>query len=551
MYITDVLTKTKSGKTSHTCTLLRESYRENGKVKSRTIHNLTHCNPDEVDAMRLALKHKKNLASLISLDDVTLKQGLSVGAVWTVYGIAKQLGIEKALGKNKEGKLALWQVIARVIDQGSRLSAVRLAQTHAACDILGIKDGFNEDHLYKNLAWLFKNQNKIEKSLFNRRYKGQKPDLFLYDVTSSYFEGTENELANWGYNRDGKKGKKQVVVGLLCDDEGEPISVEVFTGNTNDLQTFGSQIKKVATKFGCQKVTFVGDRGMIKSGQIEDLEESDFNYITAITRPQIGKLLKSGVFQLSLFDKDICEIEHENIRYVLRRNPVRQAEISYNRNQKKDVIKRLVEKKNAYLTNHKLAKVEVAQKEIEKRIARLKLTGWLKIKIDGRTFELTEDQEYLDEKSKFDGCYVIKSNLPKEFDKQVSHDRYKDLIQVEQAFRTSKTVMLEMRPWYVHTEESTRGHALVVMLAYLIAHHLQKSWSTFDLTVKEGLDKLALICSTEMKIKGKGSCHKIPGPENLSEKLLNASNIILPKTLPWLNAKVVSRKKLQSRRSHQ
>ena len=211
----------------------------------------------------------------------------------------------------------------------------------------------------------------------------------------------------------------------------------------------------------------------------------------------------------------------------------------------------MVEKKNAYLTNHKLAKVEVAQKEIEKRIARLKLTGWLKIKIDGRTFELTEDQEYLDEKSKFDGCYVIKSNLPKEFDKQVIHDRYKDLIQVEQAFRTSKTVMLEMRPWYVHTEESTRGHALVVMLAYLIAHHLQKSWSTFDLTVKEGLDKLALICSTEMKIKGKGSCHKIPGPENLSEKLLNASNIILPKTLPWLNAKVVSRKKLQSRRSHQ
>lgn len=245
MYITDVLTKTKKGKISHRCILLRESYWEDKKVKNRTIANLTYCNPKEVAAMRLALQHKDDLSVLTSAsvnlkDDIELKQGMSVGAVWLVYEIARRLGIEKALGTERTGKLALWQVVARVIDQGSRLSAVRLAQVHAACDILAIRLGFNEDHLYENLAWIADNQKHIEKRVFKIRRKGTKPELFLYDVTSSYFEGVHNELADWGYNRDGKSGKKQVVIGLLCDEEGDPVSVEVFTGNTRDYNTFGS-----------------------------------------------------------------------------------------------------------------------------------------------------------------------------------------------------------------------------------------------------------------------------------------------------------------------
>ena len=191
----------------------------------------------------------------------------------------------------------MWQVIARVLDQGSRLSAVRLAKRYDASAVLDFDRGFNEDDLYSNLTWLAEHQEGIENRLFAQRRSGEPPELFLYDVTSSYLEGEHNELADWGYSRDKKRGKKQIVIGLLCDDEGDPVSPEVFTGNTSDLSTFESQVKKAAHRFGCERVTFVGDRGMIKSGQIEDLSEAGFHYITAITKSQIRSLIKQGVFK--------------------------------------------------------------------------------------------------------------------------------------------------------------------------------------------------------------------------------------------------------------
>lgn len=551
MYITEVLTKTKKGKISHRCILLRESYWEAGKVKNRTLLNLTHCNPKEVTALRLALKHKDNLTVLRSLgESVELKQGMSVGAAWLIYKIAQRLGIEKALGRERAGKLGLWQVMARVMEQGSRLSAVRLAQIHAGCDILGMRKGFNEDHLYKNLSWLADNQRKIERRLFKARYRGKKPELFLYDVTSSYLEGLHNELAEWGYNRDNKKGKKQVVVGLLCDEGGDPVSVEVFPGSSRDFATFGCQIKKAAEEFGCQRVTFVGDRGMIKSAQIEELKEVDFYYITAITKPQINSLLKTGVFQLGLFEEELCEVEQDGIRYILRRNPQRVKEIARTRSEKKESVKRLVQKKNLYLAEHPRAKEEIALKEIASKIERLKTSSWLKVEAEGRKLYLKEDKEALAKEVKLDGCYVIKSDLPKEVDKQIIHDRYKDLARVEQAFRTSKTTLLEMRPWYVWTEKSTRGHALVVMLAYLIIHYLQKAWIDLNVTVEEGLKRLATICSMEMATKEETSCHRIPTPHQLSAELLKAADVRLPRVLPSLRVHIVSRKKLPSRRQN-
>lgn len=549
MYITEVLTKTKKGKVSHRCILLRESYRKDRKVKNRTIANLTHCDPKEIAAIRLAMKYKDELIVLTSLSDsVELKQGMSVGAAWLLYEVAQRLGMERALGKDRAGKLALWQVMARVIDQGSRLSAVRLAQVHAACDILGIRQGFNEEHLYENLVWLSDNQKQIEKRLFKARRKGVKPELFLYDVTSSYMEGVHNELADWGYSRDKKSGKKQVVIGLLCDEVGDPVSVEVFEGNTRDFDTFGSQVKKATREFNCERVTFVGDRGMIKSGQVAELKDAEFYYITAITKPQIDKLLKTGVFQMELFDEELCEVEQEGVRYILRRNPLRAKEIACTRKEKKESIEKLLQKKNRYLAGHPRAKVKTAIKKVNDRIERLKLAGWLKVEAKGRILQLKEDEVALAEEARLDGCYVIKSDLPKEVDKQIIHDRYKDLAEVEQAFRTCKTTMLEMRPWYVCTEKSTRGHALVVMLAYLITRYLRHAWLDFDLTVEEGLKQLSTLCSMEMVIKDQGSCHRIPNPRQTLAKLLKSANVRLPRALPHLGTCVVSRKKLQSRR---
>src|SRR5947207_3036352 len=265
------------GSKTYTRHLLRESYRAHGKVLHRTIANLSHCSEAEIAALRLALRHKEDLEHLGTIQDaITLKQGLSFGAVWTVYHVARRLGIEKALSTTRAGKLALWQVMARVIDQGSRLSAVRLAMAHAACDVLGLGP-FDEDALYENLDWLASAQAAIEDRLFAQRTQTKSVNLFLYDVTSSYLEGTHNALAAFGYNRDGKKGKMQIVIGLLCDEDGHPVSIEVFPGNTQDPRTFAAQLEKVKSRFGVQEITFVGDRGMIKGQQVDDLSKYGFH----------------------------------------------------------------------------------------------------------------------------------------------------------------------------------------------------------------------------------------------------------------------------------
>jgi hypothetical protein len=546
MYVA-ALWPSSNGK-SYESIYLRESYRDGAHVRKRDIANLTHCDPKAVAAIELALKFKGDLSALGSLDNIQLRQGLSAGAVWTVYQVARRLGIDTALGHDFAGQLALWQVLARVLDQGSRLSAVRLAQVHAACDVLGIRRGFDENDLYSNLGWLSQQQEKIENHLFARR-QDRKPELFLYDVTSSYLEGQDNELGAYGYNRDGKKGKKQIVIGLLCDERGEPLSTEVFRGNTQDPATFASQVKKTSERFGCEHVTFVGDRGMIKSGQIQDLAQAGFHYITAITKPQIQTLVKSGVLQMNLFDAELCEISDEGVRYVLRRNPLRADELSASRADKKASVERLRETLNRYLTEHPRAKPSTAERTVRAKIAQLKLACWLAVEVEGRSLKLTVNQPELDDVSRLDGCYVLKTDLPESAaPKQVIHDRYKDLAEVEQAFRNCKTAHLETRPIYVRTADHTRGHVLVVMLAYLIRRELSQAWISLDATVEEGLNQLQTLCSTEISAEGGGSCLRIPAPSPAALSLLKALHIQMPRLLPHTETRVVTRKKLPQRR---
>jgi hypothetical protein len=547
MYVARATWPSSNGK-AYESIYLRESYRDGAHVRKRDIANLTHCDPKEVAALELALKFKGDLSRLGALDKIQLRQGLSAGAVWTVYQVAHRLGIDTALGRDFAGQLALWQVLARVLDQGSRLSAVRLARVHAACDVLGIRRGFDENDLYSNLGWLSQQQEKIEDRLFIRR-QGQKPELFLYDVTSSYLEGQDNALGAYGYNRDGKKGKKQIVIGLLCDERGEPLSTEVFRGNTQDPATFASQVKKARERFGCERITFVGDRGMIKSGQIKDLATAGFHYITAITKPQIQTLLKAGVLQLNLFDAELCEVSDQGVRYVLRRNPLRADEMSASRADKKASVERLREALLRYLTEHPRARVSTAERTVRAKIAQLKRNDWLAVEVEGRSLKLTVNQPVLDEVSRLDGCYVLKTDLPDSAaTMRIVHDRYKDLAEVEQAFRNCKTAHLEARPIYVRTAEHTRGHVLVVMLAYLIRRDLSQAWTSLDLTVEEGLNQLQTLCSTEINIDGGGSCLRIPTPSPASLPLLKALHIELPKLLPHMETRVVTRKKLPQRR---
>ena len=542
---------TVKGKTYHRV-LLRQSYRENGKVKHRTMANLSACSPEEIQAIELAFHHKKDLDALKPSQDgpLQLRQGLSFGAVWLLHELAQRLGIGQALGRDRAGHLALWQVLARAIDQGSRLSAVRLATAHAACDVVGLET-FNEDHLYPNLAWLAENQARIELELFQQIHPQGCPDLFLYDVTSSYLEGEHNALATWGYNRDGKPGKRQIVIGLLCDGQGRALSIEVFAGNTSDTKTLGAQIKKAAERFGAKDLTFVGDRGMIKGPQIRELGQNNFHYITAITKPQIEKLIQQQVLQLGLFEDALAEVvsQADGVRYVLRRNPQRALEVQHTRQSKQTSLEKLIHERNDYLGNHPRAQADKALKTVAARTAKLKLDGWISCKIQGRKLVSEVDQAELTEETKLDGCYVIKTDLPvQRASTQVVHGRYKDLSLVEANFRTCKTVELELRPIHVRLEASTRGHVFVVMLAYRLIQELQLAWATEDLTVEEGLNQLSSLCVTEVVVKGKVKDQLVPEGRAQVKRLLELANVSLPKKLRCSGTTVATKKKLHKSR---
>ena len=535
----DTATTIRNGK-RYTRHLLRETFRENGKVRHRTLFNLKGCSEDEIIAMKLALQHKKNLSVLTTaLMGVEVQQGLSVGALLLLQHIAKSIGLTKALGNDRQGKLALFQIFARVIDQGSRLSAVRLCKRHDVERVLGLSD-FSEEDLYKNLDWLTDHQAQIENSLYQEEVRGgsDKNTLFLYDVSSSYFEGEQNELAEFGYNRDKKSGKRQIVLGLLCNQIGHPVSVQVFAGNTNDTKTLKAQADKVADRFGGGSVTLVGDGGMIKGPQIKELKEMGFHYITSIGKTQINSLIVKGVFQLSLFDNELCEIvrEEEGLRYILRRNPQRMEEIRKTRAAKLAKLKVWLADKNLYLKEHAKAKPVTILTKLTDKIQRFKLSSFVEARMEDREVTWVINEEKQKQHEELDGCYVIKTDLTVEAaSKEVVHARYKALIDVENAFRTFKTGHLELRPIYVRKESRTRGHALVVMLAYRLTQELQKHWQGIDFTVEEGLSAVAQYCTTELIVGGESQGCTVQKPNQEVAALFSAAGFELPKA--WVAIK--------------
>jgi len=491
-------TKRKSGDKVYHSVALLENYRDGKRVRHRTIATLTKWPEHIVNDLERLLKKK----AVVSLDDLEFSNGKSFGAIEAVKQIAQKLGITQALGKNKQGQLALFQIAGRIITQGSgNYLANEWVKNQAVDDVFKL-DKFNEDDLYENLDRLSDNQQDIEKKIFNYRYKNKKiRDIFLYDVTSSYLEGEKNELSEYGYNRDKKKGKKQIVVGLMLDTYGYPVTVEVFKGNTADTKTVSSQLKKLKDLFGVERVVFVGDKGMIKSSQIDEIISDSFkwNYLTTISRKQIRTLIKKDIIQLSLFDDEVMEVEGEgNIRYILRKNKIRAEELKKNREERVRVLKEYVKKKNSYLQEHTKANEDIALRDINKKISKLKLKKFISIAAKHkRFFQVITDEEAKEKDGELDGCYVIQTELSRdEIDKNTAHDRYKDLAKVEFAFRTIKTTIEEIRPIYVRKEKRTRGHVFVVMLAYMIIKYITDKTQHLNYTRKfiiDSLDKIHYI----------------------------------------------------------
>ncbi len=456
-------------------------------VVHRTLANLTKLPEELVNLIEAYCRGET--WSVGSSERASPVVGRAYGPLAGLLGIARECGVDAALGDSRMGRLAMFLVLARVAHRGSRLSATRWAETQAVGEALGL-GAFDEDDLYEALDWMCDRQAAIEKHLA-RGLKRSPSTVYLYDVTSSYLEGQRNELAAPGYNRDGKRFKKQIVVGLLTDGEGEPISVQVFEGNTADPKTVADQVRKLSEEFGAKDVALVGDRGMLKGPQRELLGEAGLRYVTALTDAQIRTRLASGVLQLELFAENVAEIAHDGVRHVLRRNPATTDRERYRRTDQIRAVQRKVDAHNERLAEKARASLETSIAQVQRWLGRYKLDAFVSVCAEGRRISLSVDEESKRKHEELDGCYVVVSDLPKEAaDAECIWARYGDLQRVERDFRTMKTGLLELRPVFLRKANRTRAHAFVCMLALRIVRALERKVKPIGLTVRDALDRL-------------------------------------------------------------
>ena len=516
--------------------LLRESFRQNGKVKNRTLANLSHWPAARIEALRRLLRGEFDQAADLSLAP---QLGPVFGLLFVLKRMAEGLGIAAVLGHSRLAKLGLFLVLARVAHQGSRLSAVRWAEDQAVGEVLGLGK-FDEDDLYAALDDLAARQERMEKALY-RRYRarrGQPPRLFLYDVTSSYLEGEKNELGEYGYNRDGKRGKLQIVIGLLADEEGEPLAVRVFEGHRSDPTTVVEQIKILQEQFGVSELVLVGDRGMVKRQGKQALSAAGLRYITALTDPQIRRLLGQGTLQLNLFSEQVCEVEAEGVRYILRKN---ESEARREQGRLEDKLAKLeakIEARNEQVRTHPRCQPEAGQRVMAAWVERYKLTGLVEIKLEGTQLKLERREEAITRALDLAGCYVVTTDVASTaMSAQQVHDSYVSLAKVERDFRTLKTGLLEVRPVWVRKESRTRGHVFCCLLALKVAREmerrLQAALGTPEtradaITLPDALRSLTRLCLLHYRVDEKTTVTKLPQPDARQREILQAFGVSLP-----------------------
>ena len=414
--------------------------------------------------------------------------GPCYGLLAGLHALARELGIVRAVGETtRTQRLALYLIYARLAFQGSRLSAARASEDHAVREVLQV-GAFDEDDLYAALEYLAEHQRAIETALAPKATKGA---VFLYDVTSVYFEGEDNELAAFGYNRDGKRGKQQMVAVLLTDGAGEPLAIQLYAGNTSDPPTFLDAVEQLKVRFGTEEIAVVGDRGMIKALGQAALGEANFRYVTALTDPQVRKLLQAGVLQLGLFEDQPAEVTVGNQRYVLRCNPHTQARERERREDQWTRVQQWIEARNKLVKKKRRCAPASSLRGAQARLQKYRLSGWVSVRLEGRQVVWTEDAAAREKEAQLDGCYVVVSDLPAAVaDTQAVHDRYLALTRVERDFRTLKTGLLEIRPVFLRKADRTRGHALVSLLALKLARALDLRVAPLGLMVDDAVERL-------------------------------------------------------------
>lgn len=477
------ITRHHKGKTyvSH---LLRHTYREDGKVKHVTVGNLSDLPDDLIDVIR------KRLAGgpLPSEDDdFEIVRSLPHGHVAAVLGTLRKIGLDRLITStpSREAKLVVAMIVMRIIAPGSKLANLTSMQSetaqHSLADELKLDD-IQKPELYQAMDWLFQRQKRIEKKLAKKHL--QDGTLVLYDVSSSYYTGRQSELIKMGYNRDGKPGEPQIVYGLLCAPDGCPVAIEVFSGNTADPTTFTAQVNTIRQRFGITRVVLVGDRGMITSKRIdEDLRDVDgLDWITALRNDSIKKLVDQKTIQLSLFDeRDLAEVtsaDYPGERLIVCRNPL----LAEERRRKRQELLAAAEKKlDAVVQAVARAKQPLRGKDkIGLRVGRdlkdTKMKKHFELTIEDDSFSYRRLDEQIASEAALDGLYVVRTSLSEEtLAAEQTVSAYKDLSQVEWAFRSLKTMDLQVRPIYHWKSDRIRAHVFLCMLAYYVEWHLRRA----------------------------------------------------------------------------
>jgi transposase len=500
MYI-QYCTSKQNGKT-YTYPLLCRKYRDSGKIKTEVIANLSKFPKDIILAIEGVFKKGKEI--MVSLKNIVISRSIDYGFIYVLIAIMKRLRIDDALEKilGDRANLIKLMIIGKIVTRGSKLCIYNwINRNKEIAKKLGIDlSTLRVGTLYEVLGDLSNVQNKIERK-WNIYHKENTDEVYLYDITSSYFEGTENALSAFGYNRDGKKGKMQIVIGLITTKDGFPLSIEVFEGNENDHITVISQLKKIKNEYRAKEVVLVGDRGMRIRYNLEQLEEDERQglfYITALSIEEIRCMIKEDIIQLNLFSKDLAEIENEGERYVLCTNPELEIEHAQTRaslklkfedtlheiklSHENRKIKNLKNKKRLedgdknqkLVTQFSEKQIDGYKYRVRKALEKYHMQSFYEVTISDEQFDVQFNFEKYSQAKRLDGKYVIVTNVPQEkMTKETIRNEYKNLKYVEHAFRDMKTAQLDIRPIFHVNENTTRGHVFVTMFAYVIIRELE------------------------------------------------------------------------------
>jgi len=458
--------------------LLREGYREHGKVKNRTLANLSHWPAEKIELLRRVLRDER-LAPVDQLFEVVSSS--HHGHVHAVLTAIDRLDFDRLIASrsSRERSLVTAMVAARILEPQSKLATTRWWHGTTLPGNLGVQDA-TEDDLYEAMDWLLARQDRIEGKLAARHLR--EGGLVLYDLTSSYFEGTTCPLAALGHNRDGGKGKLQVNYGLLANREGCPVSVSVYEGNTGDPATLLEQVTKVKDAFGIKNLVLVGDRGMISQKQIDQLRDVEgVDWISALKTGGIRELLKGGHLQMGLFDeRNLFELTHPDFpgeRLIACRNPELARLRAHKREDLLAATTKELDKVKGMVERGSLSGKDQIGVRVGRVINKYKVAKHIALIIEEKRFAYEIRREQVAAEAALDGIYVIRTSLPKErISAEDAVRSYKSLSDVERAFRSLKSIDLLVRPIRHRLEDRVRAHIFLCMLAYYVEWHMIEAW---------------------------------------------------------------------------